>query len=42
MCLKALPNQRIEPMRGSAVRVALYPAACGVLPLMAHHTGDAA
>ena len=30
------PNQRIEPMRGSAVRLALYSTACGALPLMAH------
>ena len=30
------PNQRIEPMRGSAVRLAPYPVACGALPLMAH------
>jgi hypothetical protein len=30
------PNQRIEPMKGSAVSFGLYSAACGALPLMAH------
>ena len=29
-------NQRIEPMRGSAVRSVLYSTASGALPLMAH------
>jgi hypothetical protein len=29
-------NQRIEPMRGSAVRLAPYAGTCGALPLMAH------
>jgi hypothetical protein len=29
-------NERIEPMRGSAVRLVLHPDAGGALPLMAH------
>ena len=29
-------NKRIEPMRGSAVRLVLYPDAGDALPLMAH------
>jgi hypothetical protein len=34
--VKEWANQRIESMRGSAVSLALYPVACGALPLMAH------
>jgi hypothetical protein len=34
--MKGQANKRIEPMRGSAVRLALYLVACGALPLMAH------
>jgi hypothetical protein len=30
------PNKRIEPMRGSAIRLVLYSGTCGALPLMAH------
>ena len=29
-------HERIEPMRGSAVRLAVYSATYGALPLMAH------
>ena len=29
------PNQRIQPMRGSAFMLVLYSVACGALPLMA-------
>jgi hypothetical protein len=29
-------NQRIEPMRGSVFRMALYSGVSGTLPLMAH------
>jgi hypothetical protein len=34
--LKTMPNKRIEPMRGSAVRLAPNSVAYGALPLMAH------
>ena len=32
----ACPNQRIEPMRGSAISLVLCSDVCGALPIMAH------
>jgi hypothetical protein len=34
--MQLMVNKRIEPMRGSAIRLLLYSGACGTLLLMAH------